>query len=215
MYVIILRAFCNRIQILIQGGVMAINPFKVILTSICIFQLIWMPVPVQAQEMVGANVSSVAPLISQTPFHLQGLRVYPDHQTRLQFLFAYDDVNVVDRDIQQKALKQIKFFLTALALPPEDAWVNLSPNEPDRIISDELGKTDMGKDMLAQDYVLKQITSALLSPEGETGRAFWDKIYDQLRQRGISEIPAETFHKVWIVPEKETFLLKIFLLINS
>ena len=36
--------------------------------------------------------------------------------------------------------------------------INLSPYEKNRIVEDNFGKTEMGRDLLAQDYLLKQIT---------------------------------------------------------
>jgi len=61
----------------------------------------------------------------------------------------------------------------------------------------------MGRDLLAQDYILKQLTSSLLYPEDELGEAFWDRIYERAYALyGTTEIPVNTFNKVWIVPEK-------------
>jgi len=41
----------------------------------------------------------------------------------------------------------------------------------------------------------------LMSPEGEIGKKFWDKIYAQAYEKyGVTDIPVETFNKVWIVP---------------
>ncbi len=57
--------------------------------------------------------------------------------------------------------------------------INLSPYEKDRIIQDNFGKTEMGRDLLSQDYLLKQITSSLMYPEEALGKKFWDKIYAQ------------------------------------
>jgi len=34
----------------------------------------------------------------------------------------------------------------------------------------------MGRDMLAQDYILKQLTASLIYPEKNLGKAFWDEI---------------------------------------
>ena len=62
-------------------------------------------------------------------------------------------------------LKLTKYFLASLAIPDDDQWVNLSPYEKDRIIKDDFGKTEMGRDLLAQDYMLKQITASLIYPE--------------------------------------------------
>jgi len=79
----------------------------------------------------------------------------------------------------------------------------LSPYEKDRIIDDDLGLTEMGRDMLSQDYILKQITASLIYPENETGKVFWAKVYEQAYELyGTTDIPVDTFNKVWIMPDE-------------
>ena len=81
-------------------------------------------------------------------------------------------------------------------------WVNLSPYEKGRIIKDNFGKTEMGRDLLAQDYLLKQITSTLIYPQGGLGKKFWDTIYERAwKEYGTTQVPINTFNKVWIVPD--------------
>ncbi|MBF0388387.1 MAG: hypothetical protein HQL20_11170 [Candidatus Omnitrophica bacterium] len=81
--------------------------------------------------------------------------------------------------------------------------INLSPYEADRIIADNFALTEMGRDLLAQDYLLKQITSSLIYPEGEVGKKFWKKVYQLAFDKyGTTDIPLDTFNKVWIVPDK-------------
>ncbi|MFH0753480.1 MAG: hypothetical protein V2A70_02805 [Candidatus Omnitrophota bacterium] len=97
----------------------------------------------------------------------------------------------------------IKYFLAALTIPENDLWVNLSPYEKDRMINDDLGKTEMGRDMLAQDYLLKQLTASMIYPEKDLGKAFWNRVYDKAREEyGTTDIPVDTFNKVWIVADK-------------
>ena len=89
------------------------------------------------------------------------------------------------------------------SLPEEDLWVNLSPYEKDRIIPNEFGKTQMGKDLLDQDYLLKQLVASLTYPEDELGKTFWDKVYKHAgKLSGTSEILGNIFNKIWIVPDK-------------
>lgn len=47
------------------------------------------------------------------------------------------------------------------------------------LFSRVLVKTEVGRDLLAQDYLLKQITASLLYPEGDTGKSFWSKVYQK------------------------------------
>ncbi|MFH0753207.1 MAG: hypothetical protein V2A70_01425 [Candidatus Omnitrophota bacterium] len=103
------------------------------------------------------------------------------------------------------ASRLIKYFLAALTVPEKDLWVNLSPYEKDRIVPEAFGQTEMGRDLLAQDYILKQITASLMYPEGDVGKKFWAKVYATMQEKyGTTDIPVDTFNKVWIVPEKST-----------
>src|SRR6266481_6111564 len=90
-----------------------------------------------------------------------------------------------------------------LLLPKPGTMVHLSPYEKDRIVPDSFGQTEMGRDLLAQDYILKQITASLIYPEDTVGKQFWKRIYEEAaRKFGTTNIPVNTFNKVWIVPEK-------------
>ena len=60
-------------------------------------------------------------------------------------------------------------------------------------------KTDLGRDMLAQDLVLKQYTASLLHPETEWGQVFWQKIG---KDRFDDDFLQACF-RVWIIPGKE------------
>jgi len=108
-------------------------------------------------------------------------------------------------EVQKKAeyKKLVKYFLASLTIPDEDQWVNLSPYEHSRIIKDDFGKTEMGRDLLAEDYMLKQITSSLIYPEDGLGKKFWDKIYERAwKEYHTTNVPVNTFNKVWIVPDQ-------------
>ena len=90
-----------------------------------------------------------------------------------------------------------------MTVPEKDLWVNLSPYEKNRMIASNLAQTEMGRDMLAQDYILKQLTASLIYPEKELGKTFWDDVYTKARQLyGTTQIPVDTFNKVWIVADK-------------
>ena len=111
--------------------------------------------------------------------------------------------NPDQEQLKQESTKLIKYFLASLTIPEKDLWVNLSPYEKDRIIPQSFGLTEMGRDLLAEDYMLKQITASLIYPEGEIGKKFWKRIYAEAQKKfGTTNIPVNTFNKVWIVPEK-------------
>jgi len=48
----------------------------------------------------------------------------------------------------------------------------------------------MGCDLLAQDYMLKQITASLIYPEDELGKKFWKRVYEVASSKyGTTNIP--------------------------
>jgi len=171
--------------------------------------------PIRAQEFhLPAPGVRVALSPSFQPPLLTGLKVHPDNPFKFEFILDQGDSknmsspNALIGDPQQEQLKQqsttlIKYFLASLTTSEQDLWVNLSPYEKDRIVPLSFGKTEMGRDLLAQDYILKQVTASLLYPEGEVGQKFWARIYAQASRRfGTTNIPVNTFNKVWILPDK-------------
>ena len=105
--------------------------------------------------------------------------------------------------LKQEATKLIKYFLASLTIPEKDLWVNLSPYEKDRVIPQSFGLTEMGRDLLAEDYMLKQITASLIYPEDGIGKKFWKRVYEEAAKKyGTTNISVNTFNKVWIVPQK-------------
>jgi ribosomal protein L21E len=137
------------------------------------------------------------------PAILKGIKVHTDNPFRFDFILDRGDGQLSSDQIKEESSKLIKYFLASLTIPEEDLWVNLSPYEKDRIIPNSFGLTEMGRDLLAEDYMLKQITASLIYPEDETGKRFWKRIYEEATERfGTTNIPVNTFNKVWIVPDK-------------
>lgn len=142
-------------------------------------------------------------LTTSRPFSppvLKALSVNADDPFKINFLVDPGDCRQADSE-QINLMAQ--YFLTFLTIPEEDLWVNLSPHESDRIIDFDLEPTAVGRDMLITDYLLKQLTASLTFPERQIGKTFWNKIYKKAYQLyGTTNIPINTFNKVWIVPEK-------------
>ena len=134
---------------------------------------------------------------------LKGLKVHPDNPFRFDFILDKGDRQLGNDRLKEESTKLIKYFLASLTIPEKDLWVNLSPYEKDRVISQSFGLTEMGRDLLAEDYMLKQITASLIYPEDEIGKKFWKRIYEEAAQKfGTTNIPVNSFNKVWIMPEK-------------
>jgi hypothetical protein len=154
-------------------------------------------------ELLSVSDSYSAPL-------LKGLRLDPEDPLHIEFIVDTASEGDVSRG---EASRLIRYFLAGLTIPQDDLWVNLSPDEADRVIEEDLGATDLGRDMLAQDYVLKQLASSLTHPDTPTGAEYWRQLGD--REWGIGHSgkepcpinhapsPAESsaFSKIWIVPD--------------
>jgi hypothetical protein len=168
------------------------------------------PCPVYAQDFYlpapGVRVS-LSP--QYNPPILKGIKVHPDNPFKFDFILDQGDSksmsspNALVGDLKQESTKLIKYFLASLTIPEKDLWVNLSPYEKNRVVPESFGQTEMGRDLLAEDYMLKQITASLIYPEGEVGKKFWKRIYEEAQKKfGTTNIPVNTFNKVWIIPEK-------------
>ncbi len=163
------------------------------------------PLPAYAQQLrlpkSGGRVHLSAPV---NPPLLKGIKVHPDNPFMFDFILDQGSRSVADaHKLKEESNRLIKYFLASLTTPEADLWVNLSPYEKNRIVPESFGQTEMGRDLLAQDYMLKQITASLMYPEEEIGRKFWKRIYEESAKRyGTTNIPVNTFNKVWIVPEK-------------
>ena len=107
------------------------------------------------------------------------------------------------KELEDQTRKLLYYFLAALTIPEDQMWVNLSPYEANRIIPDFFGLTLMGRDLLAQDYILKQLTSSLTSPQEPSGKAFWARIFSKAYQKfdAQKDLSPELLQKVWIVPD--------------
>ena len=137
-----------------------------------------------------------------TPAYLQGMVINPADPFKFDFIIHRGDEQLAADQKQAEYTRLIKYFLAALAVPDQEQWVNLSPYEQDRIIPDGMGLTEMGRDLLAQDYILKQLTASLSNPDSAMGRKFWDTIYARAYQKlGTTDIPTDVFNKVWILPD--------------
>ncbi len=135
------------------------------------------------------------------PALLKGVRFFADEPFRLEFFVDAGDGIDNDALLEAETDRLIKYFLAALTLPERDVWVNLSPYESERIVPEALGRTQLGQDLLAQDYVLKQLSASLVHPDEEGGKHFWREVYRAARELyGTSDIPVDTFNKVWVVP---------------
>ena len=137
------------------------------------------------------------------PPQMVGLKIDLKDPFSFNFIMDQGESPMSDLDKKEEFNKIIKYFLVSLAMPNKEMWVNLSPYESSRIIPAVFGQTEMGRDLLAQDYILKQFTASLMYPEDGLGKKFWNKVYQEAQARfGTTNINVNTFNKVWIVADK-------------
>jgi len=183
----------------------AYKVFSAFIAFTFIFSSIIPPRLAQAQSVL--NLPQPGVMVTTSPAFippvLKGLIINPDNPFQFDFVFDSGDSVLTEEEIKEESTKLIKYFLASLTIPENELWVNLSPYEKDRIIPDEFGQTEMGRDLLAQDYLLKQLTASLMHPKDEVGKNFWDRVYKQAYEKfGTTKIPVNTFNKVWIIPEE-------------
>lgn len=151
-----------------------------------------LPEPGQA---VSLSQRMAAPVID-------GLKIYPQNPFRFDFLISKGDQTA---DVRAQSERMIRYFLAGLTIPEQELWVNLSPLEANRIIPASFGMTELGRDFLAEDYILKQVSASLLHPDSVSGRNFWQKVYaraSQTNQPDLSAASVDVLNKVWIMPDK-------------
>ena len=145
---------------------------------------------VSSSPVVLPPVGQLIPLsLNYSPVLIKGMKFFPDDPYRLAFYLDSGNETYRSDSFEQDNTNLFNYFLAALTVPDEDLWVNLSPHESDRIIPESFGMTEMGRDLLAQDYLLKQISASLMHP-------------DSLSSDELEMIGDELISKVWVVPEK-------------
>lgn len=150
--------------------------------------------------MPGAMVGVSSAFV---PLALKGIVVDPQKPLEFQFIVDTGSGPKDGLAVKAQADELVKYFLAGLTVPEGDLWVNLSPYEKDRMTTPSLGGTGLGRDLLAQDYILKQLTASFIYPESDLGKQFWSKVYQKAQEKfGTTDIPISTFNKVWILPDQ-------------
>lgn len=101
--------------------------------------------------------------------YLSGIKIFSHDPLRFRF--------IVNKQVSgnEEAMLLIKYFFAALTIPGQDIWVNLQPDEHDRIMPQTLARTGLGRDLLAQDYVLKHMMADALNPPGGNGQSLLER----------------------------------------
>ena len=172
----------------------------------CFFLNTLGPIP-QAHADSVLNLPAPGTMIDLSPAYqpviIRGLTVHRDNPFLFDFIVDVGQDHMTGVPLKREGEKLIKYFLASLAIPDKDFWVNLSPYEKEKIIPEALSQTDMGRDLLEQDYILKQMTASLIYPEKQLGKEFWNRVYAKAQEQfGTTQIPVNTFNKVWIMADR-------------
>ena len=174
-------------------------------TFVIILSMFFQVTLIQAQSALNLPQPGimVTPTFAYSPAIIKGMTIFQNNPLQFDFIVDIGDDLLEGEILKKEADKLVKYFMASLTIPEDEMWVNLSPYEEDRIIPNAFGQTEMGRDLLAQDYMLKQLTASLMYPDSELGSEFWERVYTRAKKfYGTTEVTMNTFNKVWIVPEK-------------
>ncbi|WP_129306892.1 hypothetical protein [Streptomyces sp. L2] len=87
-------------------------------------------------------------------------------------------------------------MFTWLALTPDKFWVNLNPDQPDKIMDSTFAKTDAGRVLLESDFAMKADFAHAMNPnKNPDAKKFWDTAP---RRDGTPCFPSV---RLWIEPK--------------
>lgn len=111
------------------------------------------------------------------PVLLHGLKFYPNEPFRFDFILTQGSANITQAQLKESGMKQVSYFLAALTFNSNELWVNFSPYEKNKVIHQDLALTNLGRDLLIEDYLLKQLSASLTYPNEKLGSLFWQEVY--------------------------------------
>ena len=133
-----------------------------------------------------------------------------EHTDKAHFKMRFDDgtgVIPLPRLQPEVQARLMDYFFTGLAVKNEEVWVNLGPDEKNRMLPETLGGTRLGRVMIEQDYQLKRLCASLLHPDCGYGRDYWSNVFGRAQSAlGTTNLPYTSFFRVWIVPDNINIL---------
>lgn len=165
--------------------------------------------PASAPSSVAGH-ALLKPTSSFTPVLLRAVKVDHHCLERLHFVTDVGTGGLSPDQVAAEGRRVTNYFWECAALRDNaDFWVNFSPYESNRMLPTVLAGTHLGRDLLASDCQLKRFAASLLHPDTDTGRKYWDQLYQRARQRWqTSEFPFHSFHKVWISADRAEVFVK-------
>ncbi|MEW5758354.1 MAG: hypothetical protein AB1755_02660 [Candidatus Omnitrophota bacterium] len=132
---------------------------------------------------------------------LLGINFYPEpeHSTvqglneTISFHLNIPKNTILTKDQRANLATNINYFLTALTINDSEFWVNLNPNQPNRLTGANIAYTDMGKHLLLLDLKLKKDTAFALFPGLSQGATeYWNRVFEkakELQKQPVGAIP--------------------------
>ncbi len=159
--------------------------------------------PVYAQEFSLPAPGTMVPLSHEfNPPILKGLKVHPDNPFQFDFILDKGDINLTNQVVKDESTRLIKYFLASLTIPEKDLWVNLSPYEKNRIVQFIWSNRNGTRFVSRRLYAQADNGEFNLSRKWHR-QEILEKVYEEAQKKyGTTNIPVNTFNKVWIVPEK-------------
>ena len=145
------------------------------------------------------------PSESFVPHLVKGVEIMDGDPLNPHFIFDSGDLRleIEDEAFSAESSRLIEYFLTAVAIPADEQWVNLSPDDTNRMLGKNLAGTRMGRTLLEVDLKLKRLAASLMHPDCETGSQFWKEVFARSRSHGDFERREfATFQRVWVVPQE-------------
>ncbi len=95
-----------------------------------LFSLVIPPSTGYAQTALNlpAVGSMVTPTAAYRPPLVMGMTLHPDNPLKFDFIIDSGDDKLQGEAFQKESQKLINYFLTALTVPEDEMWVNLSPS---------------------------------------------------------------------------------------
>ena len=137
------------------------------------------------------------------PVSALGLKVSQSNPGKFEVIIQFGDEKPGTDFFSAEYHKILDYFTTSIVVKNDNLWVNLSAYESNRMLPKELEGTVMGRILLSQDCILKKFTASIMHPDHYLGKQYWTAVYKKATEiYGTTDIPLDTFQKVWILPEK-------------
>lgn len=139
------------------------------------------------------------------PCLIKGIEIPEDNSLNPHFIIdaGHSTLKTGEEEYAAEAHRMVEYFLTGIAVKGDELWVNLGPDQSNRMLGKSLEGTILGRDLLEFDFKLKRLAASLLHPDCETGKQFWKEVFkaEKYSMQDKKET-YNTFQRVWVVPGK-------------